>query len=198
MPESMNDELELFRKIAGGDELAFEQVFHRYTPKLLSFIKKITRNDSLSAELIQETFMRLWMKREQLKDIENPSAWIYRIASNLSLNYLQKQSNRKQLLYKMAPVENAASPEDLIDVKELNQIIKEAIDHLPERRQEVYRLSREAGLSHQQIADKLNISVNTVKNQIVSSLKFIQQSINKQKGRTICLLFIFFIFEIFF
>ena len=198
MPESMNDELELFRKIAGGDELAFEQVFHRYTPKLLSFIKKITRNDSLSAELIQETFMRLWMKREQLKDIENPSAWIYRIASNLSLNYLQKQSNRKQLLYKMAPVENAASPEDLIDVKELNQIIKEAIDHLPERRQEVYRLSREAGLSHQQIADKLNISVNTVKNQIVTSLKFIQQSINKQKGRTICLLFIFFIFEIFF
>ena len=198
MPESMNDELELFRKIAGGDELAFEQVFHRYTPKLLSFIKKITRNDSLSAELIQETFMRLWMKREQLKDIENPSAWIYRIASNLSLNYLQKQSNRKQLLYKMAPVENAASPEDLIDVKELNQIIKEAIDQLPERRQEVYRLSREAGLSHQQIADKLNISVNTVKNQIVTSLKFIQQSINKQKGRTICLLFIFFIFEIFF
>ena len=98
----------------------------------------------------------------------------------------------------MAPVENAASPEDLIDVKELNQIIKEAIDHLPERRQEVYRLSREAGLSHQQIADKLNISVNTVKNQIVTSLKFIQQSINKQKGRTICLLFIFFIFEIFF
>ena len=194
----MNDELELFRKIAGGDELAFEQVFHRYTPKLLSFIKKITRNDSLSAELIQETFMRLWMKREQLKDIENPSAWIYRIASNLSLNYLQKQSNRKQLLYKMAPVENAASPEDLIDVKELNQIIKEAIDQLPERRQEVYRLSREAGLSHQQIADKLNISVNTVKNQIVTSLKFIQQSINKQKGRTICLLFIFFIFEIFF
>ena len=194
----MNDELELFRKIAGGDELAFEQVFHRYTPKLLSFIKKITRNDSLSAELIQETFMRLWMKREQLKDIENPSAWIYRIASNLSLNYLQKQSNRKQLLYKMAPVENAASPEDLIDVKELNQIIKEAIDHLPERRQEVYRLSREAGLSHQQIADKLNISVNTVKNKIVTYLKFIQQSINKQKGRTICLLFIFFIFEIFF
>ena len=194
----MNDELELFRKIAGGDELAFEQVFHRYTPKLLSFIKKITRNDSLSAELIQETFMRLWMKREQLKDIENPSAWIYRIASNLSLNYLQKQSNRKQLLYKMAPVENAASPEDLIDVKELNQIIKEAIDQLPERRQEVYRLSREAGLSHQPIADKLNISVNTVKNQIVTYLKFIPQSINKPKGRTICLLFIFFIFEIFF
>lgn len=57
-----------------------------------------------------------------------------------------------------------------------------AIEQLPGQRQKVYRLSREEGLSHQQIADKLDISVNTVKNQIVASLKFIRQSINKQKG----------------
>jgi RNA polymerase sigma-70 factor (family 1) len=194
----MNDDLQLFRRIAEGDELAFEKVFHRYTPRLLPFIKKITRNDSIAAELIQETFIRIWMQRAQLEEIENPSAWIYRIASNLSINYLQKLSNRKQLLTKIAAVEKAASPEELVEVKELNQIIKQAISQLPERRQEVYLLSREEGLSHQQIAERLNISVNTVKNQIVSSLKFIQQSINKQKGLHVGILFIFLIVEIFF
>lgn len=178
----MNDDVELFSKIAAGDESAFGQLFHRYTPRLLPFIKKLTRNDLMAAELVQETFMRLWLQREKLNEIENPSAWIYRIASNVSINYLRSLASRKKLLSGIAPVEETNGPEILLETKELSRAIQLAIEQLPGQRQKVYRLSREEGLSHQQIADKLDISVNTVKNQIVASLKFIRQSINKQKG----------------
>jgi len=178
----MSDDLQLFQRISAGDEEAFSTLFHQYTPKLLPFVIKLTRNEQATAELIQETFMQLWLQRTQLNNVENPSAWIYRIASNLSVNYLKTFANRKRLLSKIDPPEGMIHPDDQMETKELAQLIHKAILLLPERRQEVYRLSREEGFSHQQIAEKLTISTNTVKNQIGTALKFIQQYINGQKN----------------
>ncbi len=184
--EPRYDEKELFSRIAQGDEGAFTELFH------LPFIVKLTRDSHLAQEMIQETFLRLWKNRNELSAIDHPSAWIYRIASNVSLTYLKTQSNRKRLLEKIEPSESTEATSDVIFAKELNLIIQRAVNLLPERRQEIYRLSREQGLSHQEIAEKLRLSINTVKNQIGISLKFIQEFINKETSLSIITLAILF------
>lgn len=192
MPEERNVEHEWLLEIANGNEQAFAALFRRYTPKLMPFLVKLTRNEHVAREMYQETFLRLWMNRVELAQVAQPAAWIYRIASNVSLTYLRTQSNRQRLLRKIEPVEAVDSTSLSLDSKELRLIIRNAVDSLPEKRREVYRLSREEGLSHQQIADRLNISVNTVKVQIGLSLRFIQGVIQRQAGLSILtVLFLF-------
>jgi RNA polymerase sigma-70 factor (family 1) len=163
-------------------EQAFTELFHIFTPKLLPFVSRLTRNEHIAKELIQETFLRLWVDRVNLTEIQNPSAWIYRIASNLSINWLRTQGSRRRIIQKIEPQEATDSVVQELDSKELHGIIQQAVNQLPEKRQEIYRLSREEGLSHQQIAEKLNISPNTVKNQLIHALKSIRESISTQTG----------------
>lgn len=183
---------ELFAYIARGDEEAFAQLFHAYVPKLLPFITKLTKSEHMDQEIIQETFLRIWMNRTDLLTIQHPPAWIYKIASNVSLTYLKTLDNRKRLLQKVIVPDAAESLSDALDSKELHLIIQRAVTMLPDRRQEIYRLSREEGLTHQQIAEKLHLSQNTVKNQIGISLKFIQEFINKETGLSIVTLLLIF------
>ncbi|HEU4470757.1 MAG TPA: RNA polymerase sigma-70 factor [Flavisolibacter sp.] len=177
-----HEDKQLFSLIAAGNEQAFAALFHRYTPRLFPFINKLTRNEHLAEELIQETFLRVWIKREELGQIEFPSAWIYAVASNVSLTFLRTQANRKRLLQKVEATSADESLHYLLDTKELGLLIRDAVDRLPQRRRELYLLSREEGLTHQQIADKLGLSANTVKNQIGLSLKFIQEVISQRTG----------------
>ena len=179
------EERELFVQIAKGNEQAFTRLFHIYTPKLLPFIFKLTRNEQLAKELVQETFLRLWVNRERLTEVSQPSAWIYKIASNVSLTWIKTNGNRARLLKKINPIRSENPVVETVESKELNLIISRGVNLLPQRRQEIYRLSREQGLSHQEIADRLQLSPQTVKNQIGISLKFLQEFINKETGLSV-------------
>lgn len=191
---SQYDNKALFLKIADGDEKAFTELFHIYTPKLLPFVIKLTRNEHLAQEMIQETFLRLWVNRSELVKVNEPASWIFRIAANVSITWLRKQSNRQRLLKEVELTESTSpnSITDKLETKELNLIINTAVNALPERRQQIYRLSREQGLNHQQIAEQLNLSTITVANQIGISLKFIRQFINKETGLSMLTLLILF------
>ena len=192
-PYSQYDDKLLCLKIAEGDEKAFAELFHAYTPKLLPFVIKLTRNEHLAEEIIQETFLRLWINRSHLVDVNEPASWIFRIAANVSITWLRKQSNRQRILESLEVNQRASNPiAEKLESKELTLIISKAVEALPERRKEIYRLSREQGLNHQQIAEKLQLSTNTVANQIGISLKFIREFINKETGLSIVTLLILF------
>jgi RNA polymerase sigma-70 factor (family 1) len=191
-PYSQYDDKALFSQIAEGDEKAFTELFHTYTPKLLPFVFKLTRNEHLAQEMIQETFLKLWVNRAALVNVNEPASWIFRIAANVSVTYLRKQSNRERLLNAVKPDEASDTVVDKLETKELTLIINKAVEALPDRRKEIYRLSREQGLNHQQIAEKLQLSTNTVANQIGISLKFIREFINKETGLSMLTLLILF------
>lgn len=183
-----NDEHELFRQMSIGDESAFVTLFHRYTPKLLPFVTRLTRSPEQARELVQEIFLQLWVQRAKLGEIQNPAGWIFRIASNLSMNWMRNEGTRRrkqQEIYSQAISRSESTDEPMVEAKQLESIIHKAVDALPEKRQAIYRLSREQGLNHQQIADQLQISPNTVKNQIGIALKFIQEFIRQETGLSI-------------
>jgi RNA polymerase sigma-70 factor (family 1) len=186
-------EKELLHRIAAGSEEAFAELYHLYNPKLSAFLTKLARSEYIAQEMVQETFLRLWVNREKLREVNHVSAWIYKIASNVSYTYLRTQANRKKILESVAVEPVAESFLPALDSRQLDLIIRQTVDKLPERRQEIYRLSREQGLTHQQIADQLNLSANTVKNQITLSLKFIYEQLSKETGLSLLTLLVLFL-----
>lgn len=172
---------ELFVKIAAGDETAFGELFYSYLPRLTPFIDEMVKSEAVTAELIQDVFVRVWLNRDRLPAIKNPRAWIYKIAAHLTYNQLNRIANERRVL---AEVARTTSPEDLgthgqLGLRELRSVIAEAVRELPERRRLVYELSRRDGLSLDEIAARLNISPNTVKNTLVNALAFIRERLEK-------------------
>lgn len=174
------DEKQLFLQVAAGDERAFDALFNTFLPKLYPFIIKFIKSEPAAQEIVQETFIRVWLSRDKLSEIDNPGGWLYKVASNECYSYLRKSIlNNKfsnAISFEPDPVNTTV---ENVALKELNRIIGEAIDKLPAQRKKIYRLSRDEGKSIPEIASLLNISPNTVKNALVSALKFIREYLVK-------------------
>ncbi len=182
--ESVNTERELLQKVSGGDTQAFSLFFHTYNARLFPFILKITRSTPIAEEIVQETFLRAWIHREKLAQLDKPDAWLFRIASNLAFTYLRDMANEaiKHAGFTNSAGEAVNELTDQLDLKEMSYLVEQAIDLLPAKRKEVFRLGKQEGLTYQQIADQLNISTNTVKEHMVQAVKFIREHIRKQSG----------------
>lgn len=167
------------QKIAQGDEAAFSTLFHSYYASLRPFILKLTRSTPDTEELIQETFIRIWMSRDKLEDIQNPRAWIFTIASHECFKYLKKKVTREQTLLALGKGDPEPGQDQstlhTIQFKEVSRMVATAVDLLPSQRKRIYQMSRDGGMKIPDIAAALNISPHTVKNALVTSLRFIRQ-----------------------
>ncbi len=188
------DDKELCRLIAKGDEIAFRTLFHRYNRILLPFIVKLVQSSREPEEVLQEVFMKIWMHRERLADVDNPKAYIVRIVSNEATNYLQKLARQNQLFLRAQQLaqQEPITPEQNFALKETAKLMRDAIGELTPACRQVYLLSREEQLSIPEIANRLDLSENTVKNQLIKALKDIRQYIRKN-GLSTFLTFPFFI-----
>ncbi len=167
-------ENDIRNRIAEGDETAFTELFGHYYSILLPFVSRFTRSEADAEEVLQETFVRVWLSREQLPDIDNLRSWIYTIASRQCLMVLRANLNNKKkinALYQQSPTEQV---HDSASLAEITRLVGEAVSQMPSQRQRIYRLSREAGLKPQAIAAELSLSVSTVKNVLVLALKEIR------------------------
>lgn len=174
------DTKQLFLQVAEGDEKAFETLFNAFLPKLYPFIIKFIKSEPAAQEIIQETFIRVWLSRDKLSEIDNPGGWLYKVASNECYSYLRKSILNNKFLnpitFEPDPVN---STHENLALKELNRVIGEAINKLPAQRKKIYRMSRDEGMTIPEIASILNLSPNTVKNALVTSLKFIREYLVK-------------------
>jgi RNA polymerase sigma-70 factor (family 1) len=186
----MHDEKALFRRMAGGDEKAFRHLFHHYNKILQPFVFKLTRSSQAAEEVLQEVFLKVWLNREKLAMAEDPRAYLIRIVSNESMNYLRVLAREEKLLAVVRPLgsEEAPSAEQRLSYRETEQQIKEAVDRLPQACRDIYRMSREELMRIPEIASTLGLSNSTVKNQLVKALKSIRLHI----GNIIPALILFF------
>lgn len=196
MPQpNSNNEQELFRQIAEGDESAFAIVFHRYKSPLFDYGIKITKSPAAAEELVQDCFVKLWLAREKLLHIENPVGYLQMMARNAGLDYLRKLSLDNNLQKKvwagMAATEN--QPLQQLQVGETRRLIEEAVAQLPQQQREVFLLSRFEGLSYLEIGRQMGIANNTVKNHLVKALKFIREYLGKKYGSPVVLVIMSFL-----
>lgn len=188
-PSSLHTDKALFSRIAEGDEEAFTTIFYRYTSRLSPFITQLLQSDSWAEEIIQDIFMRLWQNRTELADIKHPSAYLYQMASNRTLDYIKRNARQVKLQYYAARRidMDANTTEQAMDFREADQLLKDAVGRLSPQRRKVYQLAREEGLSHSDIAAQLNISKNTVRNHVAEALQEIREYLN-EKGVVVVLL----------
>lgn len=180
--EPTHSEKELLNQIARSDPNAFRRIFDLYRIRLFSFILDFTHSPADAEELVQDTFMKLWENRHHLSAVDHPGSYIYRMARNNTLNWLAKTSRndqlRRQVWSNMQMTGN--NTEDFLDVRESKQLISAALSGLSEKKQAIFRLSREEGLKHEEIAQLLGLSKSTVKNILVETLKYIKTCLGTQ------------------
>lgn len=169
------------KQIAEGNEQAFAMLFYRYLPVLQPFALKFTKSADAAEEIIQDTFLRVWLNREKLEDIENVKAWLYKYASNECLNYLRKELKQAKAIDNLS-IDHPKQSNNTIDTINLNDVsylVQQAVDRLPGQRKRIYQMSRTEGMNIPEIAAALDLSPNTIKNALVISLKTIREHLNK-------------------
>lgn len=158
-------------------EHAFKIVFDQFKNAVFGYAFRFFRSRELSEELVQDVFMKLWVNWDSLDATKNIKPYLFTIAKNTIYNKLKsfvvEQTYLNDVFYNYSMESNAV--EELVQYRELKGIYDMAVAKLPAQRQRIFKLSREENMSHDEIAQELNISRNTVKDQMVKSLKFIRQ-----------------------
>lgn len=170
----------LFDKIKKGDEKAFEILFHKYYGHLCSFAAKIIKDDDSAEEIVQDLFVKIWEKRQQLAIETSVKNYLFRSVKNLCLNFIQHNKTKIQHAQTVVSEnENNFSDDDNYPEIDLAQKIEESINSLPGKRKEIFRLSRQEGLKYHEIAGKLNISIKTVETQMSLAIKSLREKLKK-------------------
>ncbi|MET3887125.1 RNA polymerase sigma-70 factor (family 1) [Chitinophagaceae bacterium OAS944] len=174
--ENRYTDRELLQLVANGDKPAFRQLFDQYKLKLYSFVLQMTHSRVDAEEIVQDVFAKLWESRVGLASVDYPAKYIYTIARNKTLNHLTRLARDRRLLHQLwvnvSQHDNAT--EELLQAQECRQLIDKAISQLSPQRQTIFALSREQGLSHEEIANRLGLSKSRVKNIIVEILKHLR------------------------
>lgn len=181
MEKLLHTEKDLIKKLKKGDSFAFEVLFYKYRNKVMGFAKKMIPAQIDPEEIVQEVFVKLWLKREAVDPEKDFQSYLYSIAKNLVLDHLKSAVNRK-LYFVGEHFQQDLLDEESLDtslIQETEEKLQELINAIPERRREIFRLSRFEGLSYKQIAVRLNISENTVDSQIRNALTFLRKEFRK-------------------
>ena len=172
----MDDNGEHFQLPAIKDEAVFEQVFKTYFKSLHAYACTITKEEASAEEIVQQVFVKLWERSEGLSISGSVAAYLYRAVYNESLNYLKHHKIRavdKQYVEHSMKNENEHAGKKL-SLKELEGKLTQALNELPEQCRTIFQMSRFEELRYKEIADRLNISVKTVENQMGKALKLLR------------------------
>lgn len=169
----------LLNQIKCGDEEAFEEFFCLYQPSIFRFLYHYTGERQAAEDLTQDTFIKFWQVRQKLDSAFSPTALLFRIARNLGINHatrkppLQPIYNQDELL-----VTICRDPEKEYDQAFLMDDFQKAINTLPERCRAIFILSRYQNLGYSEIAESLQISLQTVKNQMNKAISILKKRLS--------------------
>jgi RNA polymerase sigma-70 factor (ECF subfamily) len=175
-PNHAHTELLLLQQTAAGDEKAFQQLFTAYWDKIYANALHLIKSPEIARDLAQEVFIKIWLTREKLSQVQQFESWLYRIAKNVFIDHLRKQLVVDSL-HDIGAIEEAdeENPQRTLELQELISQVNGAIASLPAQMQTAFRLSRFHGLTHEQIAQRMNISKATSQNYIARSLVVIRK-----------------------
>lgn len=172
-----DNEKDLLSQIAEGNEPAFRIFYDLYWEKLYNYLMSIIKSREITEEIVIDIFLKLWTGREFLQNIQHLDGFLRKVAYNKAMDFFKIASRDAQLKRVIADkMVNEASigADHLLLDNESRNILHQAIQQLSPQRRLIFTLSREEGLTHDQIARQLNLSRNTVRNSMAEALKTIR------------------------
>lgn len=163
--------------IQQGDEKAFKQLYDQHKDKLYYWLLGKTQSPYWAQELLQQTFIKIWMSREQLSESVPLDVQVFRVARSLVIDNIRKQVTEKKALHVISQTLNEENISNNYNSRETSQAIEQAVNSLPKICRQVFRLSREQGLTYNEIAEELSISQKTVEYHISKALGLLRKSL---------------------
>jgi len=159
------------------DERYFNGIVQSHYDTLIRTAIRITNHQQSAEDIVQETFLRLWQNRDKVLNY-NTGGWLYTVTKHLAYKHIKKAKRDNLYIQLHTCRENwHTDVEDHLLRKENQVTFDAAYMQLPQKQQAVYRLSREQGLSRQEIASQLSISPNTVKNHLFKAIQSMKEHI---------------------
>ncbi len=175
-------------KISEGKEDAFGALLGLFTKRLINFAETMIHNNVVAEELVEDVFIKIWLRRSTLPSIQNLEVYLYVAVKNACINEISKKSlefSQQPLdLFENGFISSETPADTLINLETLG-LIEDIVDRLPPRCRLIFKLVREDGLCYKTVAEILDISVNTIDNQMATAVKRISESLHLNKPKSI-------------
>ena len=188
-------EKELLARIAEGSEEAFRELFQTYRGKLYGYIYKMTESKEAAEDTVHDVFLKIWEGRENLTTVNNINSYIHRMAHNQAYSGFRRMAKETLILAEIRQEmkqETGVEGEERVRHQEVRNLIRTLVDQLTPQQKQVFLLSREEGLRQDAIADKMNISVHTVKNHLAAAMRFLRDEVGRAYGPQAVAIFVIF------
>jgi len=174
---------ELVKLLKNGDMSAFDSIYKKYSRRLYGFIFRYVKQQADTEEIVQEVFIKIWKSRDKIDVYSSFESFLFTIAHNATINLLKKRATEQKYVEHVKSLQRIEETCELIDevhYQELKYKLQGLLNELSPRQKEIFQLSRVEGLSHKDIAEKLGISPNTVKNHLVTTLAFLKSKLGNE------------------
>ena len=182
--DNFSEERSLILRLTEGDEGAFCELYATYKNRLIYFAMRFLKSREYAEDVFQDAFTVVWQSRRFINPDASFSSYLYTIMRNRILNQLRNAANEEKLKESILSqaLDYTEDTKREVMLNDLKSLISHALQQLTPRQREIFEMSREAQLSHKEIADKLGISINTVQEHISTSLKLIRTYLIKYSG----------------
>ncbi len=183
-------EKELLSRIAVKDEHAFAVIYERYSKRIYTFSLRLLKSKQLAEEVVQESFLKIWLLGEILNSVNNIEAYLVTLSRNKSLDLLRQQQREIQIELKEGKnwMEGHNETEEAILLNDTRNLLQLAIEQLPPQQKRVYQLCQQEGLKYEEAAKKMNLSPLTVKTHMQHALRSVRAYVAKNSKIAIALI----------
>lgn len=178
-----NEDHALFLLIKKGDKDAFVVVYHKYHSYLYSLALRYLKNVEAAEEAVQHVFVKLWESTRHIEIEINLKNYLYTMTKNYILNYFRDNKKMVSINYVNAQEEISDGNDfsTLLEEMQLSEILRQGIEKLPTRKKEICKMKMEGSISNQEIADRMGISIHTVKSHYQEAIKMLRDYFRKMK-----------------
>src|SRR5690554_5615611 len=174
--------------------IAFYQLYERFSRRLYGFVFRYIKLEADTEEIVQEVFIKIWESRRKIDIYTSFESYLFTIAYNATISQFRKKTSEKKYLEHLKSIQQVENAPDLIDeiqFNELNERVHSLLNEITPRQREIFQLSREQGLTHDEISKKLDISTNTVKKHISNTIAFLKMHLDKELISSLLFFYLF-------
>lgn len=192
--ETIKTNTELLLRLRQDDKVAFYYLYERYSKRLYSFVFSFIKQHSDTEEIVQEVFVKIWKKRQTIDAYSSFESFLFTVAYNSTISLFRKREKEKKYLEHLYVLQKESIDSELNDEVQFNDL-KEQVSYLIEgltpRQKEIYKLSRESGLTYLEIGKELNISAATVKRHMANTLSYLRSNLKNNMFAALLFIYLF-------